>query len=145
MMGCSLATTDFTDGFGLLLKGAACESNALSFYGDVGCKSEAVVEHLLACYEVPLQAQYEDCIESAYIDEVEDCVTKTVGRQVEVCLAKYAMDDVNASAAAAISTSYETCQDLALFTQGKQPQPSISATTPLMFPTFSPSLPYTPA
>jgi hypothetical protein len=75
-MGCSLETTDFTDGFGLLLKGAACESNALKFYGDIGCKSEAVVAHTIACYEVPLQAQAEICVGPAYVAEIADCVAK---------------------------------------------------------------------
>jgi hypothetical protein len=117
----SANTTDYTDGFGQFMKGAACEMFALDFYGDVYCKAEAATMGTISCYENPLMNQYSDCVETDYIAEITDCVTAVAEEQVVTCLTTFALETMNASAASAISTAFETCEDLALFTQGEQP------------------------
>lgn len=74
--GCSIETTDFTDGFGVLLKGAACESHALDFYGDVACKAEAITAHSFACFEVPQREQFRNCTMPALVAEIGDCADR---------------------------------------------------------------------
>jgi hypothetical protein len=120
-LGCTIDTKNYTDadGFGKYLKGEACESYALDFYGDLGCKSEAVVRHLASCYEAPLTAQYDACVAPTYKAELVDCVAETTARQVEVCLADHVMTTVQRSITTAIDDANDLCQDVALFMQGK--------------------------
>lgn len=67
---------DFTDGFGMLLKGAVCKSHALDFYGDVACKAEAITAHSIACYEVAQREQLQNCTMPAYVAEINDYVER---------------------------------------------------------------------
>jgi hypothetical protein len=111
---------DYTaaDGFGQYLKGAPCEKFALDFYGPMHCKSEAVTTHVMSCYTEPLMKQYQTCVETDYIAEVVDCVAAATTTQMSVCLASFAEGTMNASAATAITSAYDSCQDAALEAQG---------------------------